>query len=137
VNILPFSGSSGGQALIAGTSLLTNRKMEVIKHNSGFEQVGSNTSLKRKVIHLEQLMMTVIEFTNGPMTGPDPPHKHPHEQISYVARGSLKLFIEDREYLLGEGDVFKVASNLNHCIQTLTETVTLIDGFSPIREDFL
>ena len=110
---------------------------EVVKNNSGFEQVGSNASLHRKVIHLDKLMMTVIEFTNGPMAVPDPPHKHPHEQISYVAAGSLKLFIEDREYLLNEGDVFKVASNLNHCIQTLTEKVTLVDGFAPIREDFL
>ncbi|MEQ9098047.1 MAG: cupin domain-containing protein [Imperialibacter sp.] len=111
--------------------------MEVVKNNDGFEQVGSNASLHRKVVHLDKLMMTVIEFTNGPMAAPDPPHKHPHEQISYVAAGSLKLFIEEREYLLNQGDVFKVASNLNHCIQTLTEKVTLVDGFAPIREDFL
>lgn len=109
--------------------------MEVIKHNEGFEKL--NSSLNRKVIHLEQLMVTVIEFTNGPMTEPDPFHSHVHEQITYVAEGSLKFFIEDREYLLNEGDVFKVKSNLKHCIQTLTEKVKLIDSFSPIRQDFL
>lgn len=111
--------------------------MEVIKHNSGFKQVGSNSSLKRKVIHLDHLMVTVIEFSNGPMAQPDPPHKHSHEQITYVASGSLRLFIEEREYLLHEGDVFKIESNLNHCIQTLTERVTLVDSFSPLREDFI
>lgn len=82
-------------------------------------------------------MVTVIEFSNGPMEKPDPPHKHQHEQISYVVSGSLKLFIEDREYLLNKGDVFKVESNLNHSVQTLTEHVTLVDSFSPIRKDFL
>lgn len=107
----------------------------VIKSNEGFTPL--NDSLNRKVIHLNNLMVTIIEFSNGPMTQPDPPHKHPHEQITYVASGSIKLFIEDEEYNLNEGDAFKVESNLNHCIQTLTENVKLIDGFNPIRKDFL
>lgn len=111
--------------------------MKVIKNNEGFEAVNSNPSLMRKVVHLDHLMVTIIEFLNGPMEVPDPPHKHVHEQITYVAAGSLKFFIEDREYLLQEGDVFKVASNLNHSIQTLTEYVKLVDSFTPLREDFI
>ena len=111
--------------------------MEVVKHEEGFEKLQANPNIKRKVIHLNDLMFTIIEFSNGPMEIPDPPHDHHHEQISYVAAGKLKLFIEDREYFLSEGDVFKVESNLKHSIQTLTEFVKLIDGFSPIREDFL
>ena len=111
--------------------------MEVVKHEEGFEKLETTPNISRKVVHLKDLMFTVIEFSNGPMNEPEPPHNHSHEQISYVAAGKLKLFIEDREYLLSEGDVFKVESNLNHSIQTLTEFVKLIDGFSPIREDFL
>ncbi|MEL0455042.1 cupin domain-containing protein [Flavobacteriaceae bacterium SZ-1-7] len=108
---------------------------EVIKSNEGF--VALNPNLNRKVVHLNDLMITVIDFTNGPMEQPDPPHNHPHEQITYVVSGSLKLFVEDREYLLNEGDVFKIESNLNHTVQTLTEHVRLIDSFNPIREEFL
>lgn len=111
--------------------------MEVIKNDEGFEAINSNPSLMRKVVHLDHLMVTVMEFLNGPMETPDPPHKHVHEQITYVASGSLKLFVEDREYILNEGDVFKIASNLNHCIQTLTEYVKLVDSFTPLREEFL
>ncbi len=111
--------------------------MEVVKKNDGFESISGQLPLKRKIVHLDHLMVTVIEFSGGPMTQPDPPHNHPHEQITYVAAGSLKLFIEDREYLLQEGDVFKIASNLNHSVQTLTEMVKLVDSFTPLREDFL
>lgn len=111
--------------------------MEVIKNNEGFEAVNSNPSLMRKVVHLDHLMVTIIEFLNGPMENPDPPHKHVHEQITYVASGSLKLFVEDREYFLEEGDVFKIESNLNHSIQTLSEYVKLVDSFTPLREDFI
>ena len=57
--------------------------------------------------------------------------------MTYVASGSLKLLIEDREYILNEGDIFKIESNLYHCIQTLSEKVKLIDSFSPIRKDFI
>ncbi|UBM59783.1 cupin domain-containing protein [Marinilongibacter aquaticus] len=111
--------------------------MEVIKHEEGFTELKAASPIRRKVVHLEELMMTVIEFYDGPMEEPEKPHRHPHEQITYVASGELKLFIEDRSYDLKEGDVFKVASNLNHCIQTLTEKVKLIDGFTPLRKDFL
>ena len=111
--------------------------MEITKSNEAYQPIPNNPNAKRKIIHLDTLMVTVIEISNGPMAEPEIPHSHPHEQITYIAAGSVKLFIEDREYLLNEGDTFKVASNLKHGIQALTEKVKLIDSFSPIREDFL
>ena len=111
--------------------------MEVIKNTEGFKALPTNPSVMRKVVHLDHLMMTIFEFRNGPMETPDPPHKHVHEQITYVASGSLKLFVEDREYLLNEGDIYKIESHLNHSIQTLSEYVKLVDSFTPLREEFL
>lgn len=111
--------------------------MEITKSNEAYKSIPDNPNAKRKIIHLDNLMVTVIEISNGPMAEPEIPHSHPHEQITYIAAGSVKLFIEDREYLLNEGDTFKVASNLKHGIQTLTEYVKLVDSFSPIREEFL
>lgn len=117
--------------------LIKKINMEVTISTEGFEVLKSDGSLMRKVVHLDHLMMTIFEFRNGPMATPDPPHKHVHEQITYVASGALKLFVEDREYLLNEGDIYKIASNLNHSIQTLTEYVKLIDSFTPLRDEFL
>jgi len=91
----------------------------------------------RKISHLENLMVVVCDFTNGPMAEPDPPHSHPHEQITYVVEGELFLFLEDMKHRLTNGDVFLVPPNLPHCIQTISRNVRLIDSFSPIREDFL
>ena len=68
---------------------------------------------------------------------PDPPHSHPHEQVSYVAKGEILFLMDDQGTRLGPGDMFLVSSGKPHSIQQLTEHVRLVDCFTPIREDFL
>ena len=92
---------------------------------------------RRRITHLDNLMVVVCDFTNGPAIKPDPPHSHPHEQITYVAEGELFLFLGEEKHQLSPGDVFLVPPDLPHCIQTISAHVRLIDCFSPIREDFL
>ena len=92
---------------------------------------------RRRITHLDNLMVVVCDFTNGPAANPDPPHSHPHEQITYVAEGELFLFLGEEKHHLTQGDVFLVPPDLPHCIQTISAHVRLIDCFSPIREDFL
>jgi mannose-6-phosphate isomerase-like protein (cupin superfamily) len=108
----------------------TNKENKIIheKVSPGYE---------RKVAHLENVMVTVCDFTNGPMKNPDPPHSHPHEQITYVAEGELLFFRGEEEYHFVKGDMITVSPGIPHCIQTLTNHVKLIDSFYPIRKDFL
>jgi len=92
----------------------------------------------RSLIHTDHLMMAIIDFMNGPWDEPDPYHSHPHEQVSYVARGEVIFYCEGRqEQHLTEGDVFAVPSGLKHTVKVLTDQARLIDSFTPIREDFL
>ena len=92
----------------------------------------------RSMIYTDNLMLTIIEFTNGPWNEPEPFHSHPHEQITYVAQGEIIFFCEDRtQQHLKAGDVFAVPSGKKHTIKVLTERVRLIDSFTPLREDFL
>ncbi len=92
---------------------------------------------ERYLTHTDHLMMVVIDCTDGPREQPDPPHHHPHEQITYVAEGELIFFIEDTPYRLSAGDMIAVPPNLPHTIQPLTPKVRLVDTFNPIREEFL
>jgi quercetin dioxygenase-like cupin family protein len=92
---------------------------------------------ERRLGHTDDLMIVVVDFYDGPKAQPDPPHSHPHEQVSYVAEGEI-LFVTDGEQTrLGPGDVFLVPSGMPHSIQQLTKHVRLVDCFTPIREDFL
>lgn len=92
---------------------------------------------ERRLGHTDNLMIVVVDFYDGPQMEPDPPHAHPHEQVSYVAAGKLLFFLEGQAAHLGPGDMVLIPSGKPHTIQLLTEHVRLVDCFTPIREDFL
>jgi quercetin dioxygenase-like cupin family protein len=92
---------------------------------------------ERYLAHTDNLMMVVIEFSNGPAETPDPPHHHVHEQVTYVAEGKVRFFVDGVPHDLSAGDMIAVPSNVPHGIQLLTPYVRLVDSFNPIREDFL
>jgi quercetin dioxygenase-like cupin family protein len=94
--------------------------------------------LQRKIIHTDNLMSVLIDFSDGPWDKPEPPHSHPHEQTTYVAAGEIIFFCEgEKDQHLRAGDMFAVPSGRPHTIQLLTEKARLIDNFNPLREDFL
>ena len=93
--------------------------------------------LKRTIANLENVMVVVCDFSNGPMKEPDPFHSHPHEQITYVAEGELVFYMDQDQYHLRKGDIVTIPPNVKHCIRTLAKDVRLIDSFSPIRKDFI
>ena len=83
-------------------------------------------------------MTVIVDFDNGPMAQPDPPHSHPAEQISYVAIGECDVYIGDRPVQhLKTGDIFAVPSNVPHTVKSTTKQLRLVDSFTPIRADFI
>jgi quercetin dioxygenase-like cupin family protein len=92
---------------------------------------------ERRIANLENLMVVVFDFNDGPMNEPDPFHSHPHEQITYVAMGELLFFKGSDEYHLSEGDLMIIPPEIPHCIKTLSRSVRLVDSFTPLRKDFL
>jgi quercetin dioxygenase-like cupin family protein len=92
---------------------------------------------ERRLGHTDNLMLVIVDLYDGPKEQPDPPHSHPHEQVSYVAEGEILFVMEDQQTRLGPGDVFLIPSGKPHAIQQLTAHVRLVDCFTPIREDFL
>jgi quercetin dioxygenase-like cupin family protein len=93
--------------------------------------------LERRIAHLNNLMVVVCDFRDGPMKKAEPPHFHIHEQITYVAEGELFFFKAEKKIHLFKGDIIIVPSHIPHCIQTISSHVRLVDSFSPVRSDFL
>ena len=80
-----------------------------------------------------EIMLVKVDFDNG---GVGEPHTHPHQQISYVVSGQFEVTIDGVTEILNTGDAFLVPSNALHGAVCL-EAGTLIDTFSPMRDDFL
>lgn len=113
----------------------SDNKLFVNADSLEITQVNSNVT--RKIAYLDDLLIAIVEFQNGPMSAPDPFHSHPHEQISYIAEGECLVLIGDRKMKLSKGDIFAVPSDVPHSVQSLSPYLKLIDSFSPIRKDFI
>jgi len=105
-----------------------------------YDQIDVTTvrqGVERRMGYTNNLMMTVMDFHNGPAAQPDPLHSHPHEQITYVAEGEINFILGEESTHLKPGDMVLVPSEMPHSIQLLTQHVRLVDCFTPLRQDFL
>lgn len=66
-----------------------------------------------------------------------PPHDHPNEQMSVVLEGSLEMTLADETRQLGPGDVVAIPANTRHGVVVGRSGATVIDVFTPPRDDYL
>ncbi|KEJ89829.1 cupin domain-containing protein [Sulfitobacter donghicola] len=102
---------------------------------SQFPVVPTGEHVSRQVLsdHPE-LMVVAFRFENSGAIGAL--HDHPHVQSTYVKSGRFRFTLGDREQEFGPGDSFVIPSNQTHGCVCL-EPGTLIDSFTPRRDDFL
>ena len=63
-------------------------------------------------------------------------HSHPHEQMSFVAEGHVKVRMKGKEFNLFQGGIVHFPSNEEHEVEAVEDTI-LIDLFTPVREDLI
>ena len=78
--------------------------------------------------------LTLVEIRIAPGSSV-PEHVHPHEQAGHVASGRVQFRIGDQEFGLGPGDSYLIPSDVPHYVEAV-DAATLIEAFSPVREDF-
>jgi quercetin dioxygenase-like cupin family protein len=99
---------------------------------AAWEQTGDG--VRRQILgHGPDLMMVRVDFEPGAVGSI---HHHPHRQVSYVAAGSFEVTVADATSVLAMGDCFYVQADLPHGV-VAREAGTLIDVFTPAREDFI
>jgi len=92
--------------------------------------------IRRKVLaHTPDLMSVLVQFDKGAI---GTPHAHDlHTQIAYVVAGSFEARIGDQSRVLRVGDAFVAAPHVQHGVVALEDGSTLLDQFSPRRDDYL
>jgi quercetin dioxygenase-like cupin family protein len=90
--------------------------------------------VRRRILQAQgSLMLMEVQFA-ADAAGYE--HKHVHEQISYCVKGRFEYSLNGRTHLLSEGESIYVPSNVLHGAKAL-EAGTLIDVFTPVREDLV
>jgi len=102
---------------------------------SNFPIVNADPGVTRQVLadHPE-LMVVAFNFTEEGATGKL--HHHRHVQSTFVKSGRFAFTIAGEATEYGPGDSFVIPSNAEHGCVCL-EPGTLIDSFTPRRDDFL
>ncbi len=95
---------------------------------------AAGPGIQRKILSYDDKMMVVrVDFEAGAIGAP---HKHPHHQCAYVVSGAFDVTIDGQTKRLTTGDTYLVDGDIIHgavCV----EAGTLIDIFTPMREDFV
>jgi quercetin dioxygenase-like cupin family protein len=97
-----------------------------------WENVGQG--VRRQILGFDpQLMMVRVEFEKGAIGYM---HRHAHRQVTYVAEGVFEVQMIEEKRVLNRGDCFFIPPDIDHGVVAL-ERGTLIDVFTPVREDFI
>ncbi len=81
----------------------------------------------------ENLMLSYLEMDEGAVV---PLHDHPHEQGGILLKGQIELTIGNETRLCEAGSLFIIPPNTPHKAVAVNGPATVLDVFSPIREDY-
>ncbi|MGK9175657.1 cupin domain-containing protein [Yokenella regensburgei] len=106
--------------------------MFVYKEETVLEDLGNGVT-RRILAHGGGMMAVEVNFTEGAV---GPMHHHPHEQLTYVLSGRFSFTIDGVTKEVSAGDtLYKKPDVVHGCV--CLEAGTLLDTFTPQREDFL
>ena len=102
---------------------------------SNFPVIKTAENVSRQVLSdHHDLMVVAFRFTKEGAIGAL--HNHIHVQSTYVESGRFRFKLGEEEREVGPGASFVIPSEMMHGCVCL-EPGTLIDCFTPRREDFL
>ena len=90
--------------------------------------------IRLRAVHLDKLTVTFVELDSGARL---PQHSHPHEQISYIARGTLRLTVDGKPYDVAAGQALTIPGGVPHSGEVIEGPVFAVDSFSPKRQDYV
>ncbi|MET6594873.1 cupin domain-containing protein [Citrobacter portucalensis] len=106
--------------------------MFIFHKETTLDDLGNGVT-RRILAHGGNIMAVEVNFEQGAI---GPMHNHPHEQLTYVLSGEFEFTIGEEKHIVRAGDTLYKQPNIMHGCVCL-KPGTLLDTFTPIREDFL
>jgi quercetin dioxygenase-like cupin family protein len=128
------ASSPTSMVALKGTVSKTKRRAE-LRHIpwKAVEVEELNPLLGRHFVVGQNIMLARVLLKKGCIV---PEHSHPNEQLTFIAEGALKFWIDGKEIVVNAGEVLTIPPNMPHKAEALEDTVDF-DVFSPPRADWL
>ncbi len=98
------------------------------------EYVTMTAGIRRKtLVHGDKTILCKFKLDQGTLL---PLHSHRYEQTGYLLAGSLVFTIDGEKHEVKNGDSWSIKAGVEHGAEVVEDT-TLIEVFSPLREDYL
>jgi quercetin dioxygenase-like cupin family protein len=119
---------------LKGTVSKAKRKAE-LRHVpwSSVEVEALNPLLGRQLVVGQNIMLARVLLKKGCIV---PEHSHPNEQLTFIAEGALKFWIDGKEIVVNAGECLTIPPNMPHKAEALEDTVDF-DVFHPPRADWM
>jgi quercetin dioxygenase-like cupin family protein len=119
---------------LKGTVSKAKRKAE-LRHVpwSSVEVEALNPLLGRQLVVGQNIMLARVLLKKGCIV---PEHSHPNEQLTFIAEGALKFWIDGKEIVVNAGECLTIPPNMPHKAEALVDTVDF-DVFNPPRADWM
>jgi quercetin dioxygenase-like cupin family protein len=92
-----------------------------------------NPLLGRQLVVGQNIMLARVLLKKGCVV---PEHSHPNEQLTFIAAGALKFWIDGKEIVVNAGECLTIPPNMPHKAEALEDTVDF-DVFNPPRADWM
>lgn len=92
-----------------------------------------NDTISRQMISGENATLSQLLLKRGAVV---PRHSHMNEQYSWIISGALRFVFDDREIVVGAGEVLLIPAHVPHSAVAMEDTVD-VDFFAPRREDWI
>src|SRR5437868_4822603 len=100
---------------------------------SSVEVEALNPLLGRHFVVGQNVMLARVLLKKGCIV---PEHSHHNEQLTFIAEGALKFWIDGTEIVVNAGEVLTIPPNMPHKAEALEDTVDF-DVFNPPRADWM
>jgi quercetin dioxygenase-like cupin family protein len=125
---------SANSVALKGTVSKAKRKAE-LRHVpwSSVEVEELNPLLGRHFVVGQNIMLARVLLKKGCIV---PEHSHPNEQLTFIAEGALKFWIDGKVIVVNAGECLTIPPNMPHKAEAMEDTVDF-DVFSPPRADWM
>ena len=117
------------------STTMRRKKTPELKHLSWetVEREILTPLFERQLIVGQEVMLARIVLRKGCVV---PMHSHINEQVRTILEGTLKFLIDNKEILVGPGEVLTIPPNMPHAAEAMND-VLAIDIFTPPRADWI